>query len=390
MNVGCRVAEPLKNSFGPDVVRRVAWLLTAGWPTDPGGPAPLDEAAFADECLVGFDELELTPRARQIARVMAQFLPSDLGVALAIVKASLSPELAPEVVDSTSSMGSFVYLAHGYLLADWAQHPDIGDHFDAAMAAHYELTQRFTAEFSIRPYLERFDADTLDRLAQWVNDPSEHVRRCVSEGSRPRLPWASRLPAFQHDPTPVLRLLEGLRHDPSEYVRRSVANNLNDIAKDHPHLVLDTAARWWPDASDDERRMIRHALRTLIKAGHPGALAVLGFGADSPAEVAAVRVAPASVQIGGQLRVEIDVCNRSGSLAGALVDIVVHFVKANGSTSPKVFKGAEIALEPSEQRTVTKTISLKQHSTRTHYPGTHAVDALINGTTVTGPSFDVI
>ena len=184
----------------------------------------------------------------------------------------------------------------------------VADHglecFETSMRAQYELTKRFTAEFSIRAFIERYPNETLKRLAEWAHDPNMHVRRLVSEGTRPRLPWASRLRGFQEDPSPVLELLEVLKDDPEEYVRRSVANNLNDISKDHPELVVEVTRRWWLDASEDRRRLVRHALRTLVKAGNTEALAVLGYDAISAIEVRAVTCTPDVIEIGEKLHIE--------------------------------------------------------------------------------------
>ena len=160
------------------------------------------------------------------------------------------------------------------------------------MQAQHELTQRFTAEFSIRPFIERHPEATLARLAQWTQDPSPHVRRLVSEGTRPRLPWASRLRDFQRDPAPVLALLERLKDDPELYVRRSVANNLNDIGKDHPDLLADVARRWLQNASPERRWIVRHALRSAIKRAEPGALSALGYGAAPTLAIERVRIEP--------------------------------------------------------------------------------------------------
>ena len=256
------------------------------------------------------------------------------------------------------------------------------------MAAQYELTKRFTAEFSIRAFLDRYPDATLAQLREWAGDSDVHVRRLVSEGSRPRLPWAPRLRAFQADPRPVIELLELLKDDSEEYVRRSVANNLNDISKDHPDLVVEIARSWWVGAPSPRRRLVRHGLRTLIKQGHPGALAVLGYGPDSPVEVG-VSVTPETVAIGGKVRVEVRLVNPSSEEGGALVDLIVHFVKANGSTSPKVFKGAEVSLPSGEEKTISKSISLRQHSTRTHYPGRHIVEVQLNGHVVPGAGFEI-
>ena len=238
-------------------------------------------------------ELDAVPRVLDRDRVRA----------LGILVDSFGPEIGDREL---TGMDSFVYLPHVYFIAEHGI-----DHFEAAMRAQYEVTKRFTAEFSIRAYLDRYPQATLERLMAWTRDPNVHVRRLVSEGSRPRLPWAGRLRRFQEDPSPVLELLEELKDDPEEYVRRSVANNLNDISKDHPERTVEVAERWWKGASPNRKRLVRHALRTLVKAGHPGALAVLGYASDSPASVQSVVCSPTTVAIGGKIRIEVEVANPS-------------------------------------------------------------------------------
>ncbi len=379
------MAEPLKNLFGPEMAHRAARSIAEVHPA-------FDVEAFTSRALTDFDQLELTPRCQQIAAAMAEFLPQDRAQAIDILVDSLGPELEncdpadaspigdPEIDDNP--MSGFFYMPHGYFLADHG-----GEHFEVVMRANYEITKRATSEFSIRTPLRDHTKRTLSELEVWATDPNVHVRRCVSEGTRPRLPWAFRLKAFQDDPTPVLRLLEILQDDPVEYVRRSVANNLNDIAKDHPDLVVNVAKRWWADADDNRRRLIRHGLRTLIKAGDPGALDVLGYGPSSPASVSSISIDPPTVHIGEKVKIEAVIENPTQASCAALVDLRVHFVKANGSTSPKVFKGSELALEGGESATVRKTISVAQHTTRKHYPGKHHVELLVNGATLPGGSF---
>ena len=379
------MAEPLKNMFGPEMVHGVALALAAVH-------ADFDGAGFTSQALAGFNDLGLTPRCKQIAAAMADYLPTDRGQAIDIVVASLGPELencdpadaAPtgdQAIDD-HPMSGFFYMPHGYFLADHG-----GDHFDRVMTANYEITKRATSEFSIRTPLRDATGPTLDRLAVWARDPNVHVRRLVSESTRPRLPWSFRLKQFQEDPRPVIVLLEELKDDPVEYVRRSVANNLNDLAKDHPDLVIEVARRWWSDGDYHRRRLVRHGLRTLIKAANLEALDVLGYGPSSAAKVATVTVGPQSLPIGGKITIEVVVHNPNDGPAGALVDLRVHFVKANGTTSAKVFKGAELNLESGESGTVRKSVSVAQHTTRTHYPGVHRVEVVLNGATVPAGSF---
>jgi len=368
------VATPLKELFGPDVPRRIAGMIHAVHPT-------FDVEAFVATAVDGFEGLELTARARHVAAALARFLPDDRQTAVELLTASLGPPLDG---GEAGGMDAFVYLPHVYFVAEHG----LGC-FEASMRAQYELTRRFTAEFSIRAFLEHHTERTLDRLRVWASDPDEHVRRLVSEGTRPRLPWAPRLRRFQQDPQPVLDLLELLVDDPSEYVRRSVANNLNDIAKDHPERAIAVARRWWETGGPQRRRLVRHGLRTLIKQGRPEALEILGYTAASPATVAGVELTPPVVRIGDRLRVTVTLSNPADVPAGALVDLRLHFVKADGTTRPKVFKGAELTLEPGATATVRRSVSFAQHTTRTHHPGTHRLDVLLNGVAHTGGAFEV-
>jgi len=367
------MAEPLKNSYGPEVPKAIAAAIAAVY-------SDFDVKRFVSLALDGYDDLELTARGKHIAAAMGETLPVDRTKAMEILLASFGPVLEGDL----GGIAGFFYMPHGYFVAEHGL-----DDFATAMRFQEELTKRFTAEFAIRAFYERYPDETLAQAKKWTQHSDEHVRRLVSEGSRPRLPWAGQLKAFVVDPTPVLALLEKLKADSSEYVRRSVANNLNDIAKDHPDVVVATARRWWPSADADGRRMIRHGLRTLIKAGNLDALDVLGFGPSSPAEVLEVSVDPMKVAIGGKVRVSVTLENPSSDIAGALVDLVVHFVKADGSTSPKVFKGKELELTAGDTMSFTKSISVAQHSTRKHYPGTHQIELQLNGVRHPGPTFEL-
>ncbi len=368
------MAEPLKYQFGADVPVRIGRMLAS---VDPY----FDVGGFVAEALEGYDELELTARARQIARSLRRFLPDELPAALDLIVRSLGPEI---VESELTGMEGFLYLPFVFFVAEFG----LGD-LEPSLRAQYELTKRFTAEFSIRPFLVRYPHETLARLRRWATDPNVHVRRLVSEGTRPRLPWAPRLSIFIDDPEPVIALLELLKDDPEEYVRRSVANNLNDIAKDHPERVVSVAAAWWDGASPARRRLIQHGLRSLVKQGHPEALAVLGFGRGSPLSTRAT-IEPTHVQIGGRVSVVVTVHNPTPDALRAVIDLRVHFVKADGSERPKVFKGAELSVGPGRVESFRRSISVAQHTTRTHYPGSHRVELLVNGEARRGGHFELI
>jgi 3-methyladenine DNA glycosylase AlkC len=369
------MAEPLVNQYGADVPRAIAGMVKAVHPN-------FNADAFLHDALTGYDALALMPRGKHIARALHKHLPADYARALPILLASVD---VPHGRDKALSLGSFLFLPHTAFVADFGL-----DHFELSMQAQHTLTQRFTAEFSIRPFLEKHEAATLERLTEWTRDPSEHVRRLVSEGTRPRLPWAGRLRNFQRDPAPVLRLLEKLRDDEALYVRRSVANNLNDIGKDHPALLAQTAKAWLTGATPERRWIVQHALRSAIKRGEPGALAVLGFGGAAAVRLAHANVAPARAVVGGSLQIAFDVANTTAKPQRVLVDFAVHYVKANGQSRAKVFKLKTLELQPHETLRVGKRISLAEMTTRKHYAGVHRVDAVLNGRAEPLGSFELV
>jgi 3-methyladenine DNA glycosylase AlkC len=358
------MAEPMKNRFGAAIPKTIGGMVAAVYPAFP-------LRAFLAEALRGYADLELMARGRHIARALAQHLPADYPQAVEILVASLGHRL---VHTENPGMAPFLYLPHVLFVAEFGL-----EHFELSMGAQYELTQRFTAEFSIRPFLERYPQPTLERLRAWASDPSPHVRRLVSEGTRPRLPWAPRLRVFQRDPQPVLALLELLKDDPVLYVRRSVANNLNDIGKDHPRLLVQTARRWARGASPERQWIIRHALRAAVKRADNAALATLGFGRPAQVSPRRVRIAPGRVRGGGAVTVDFDLVNRSARTQRVLVDLRVHFVKASGDTRPKVFKLKTAEIVPRQAVSFSKRISLAAMTTRRHFPGMHQVDVVING-----------
>jgi 3-methyladenine DNA glycosylase AlkC len=368
------MAEPLKNSYGPEIPEYIASLIGAVIPRFP-------RQRFLEACLDGYDDLELMSRAQHISDVLAEVLPTDREAALQIIIDAFDAEGGPQ---DLQGMEAFRYLPLGDFIGDHGL-----EHHELSMVALRELTIRFTSEFAIRPFLEHHPVATLAQCREWTVHDSEQVRRLVSEGTRPRLPWGSRLRAFMADPSQVVELLELLKDDTSEYVRRSVANNINDIAKDHPDVTVDIARRWWPGASIDRKRLVKHALRTLIKQGDPDALEVIGYGPDSPLVISASGCSPEIAAIGEKTHVSVELHNPTDEVCSALVDFRVHFVKANGSASPKVFKGAEIDVGPGATSVVKKTISLKVHTTRTPYAGTHEVEVLINGDAFPVGSFEV-
>lgn len=281
--------EPLKLLLNAEGVRWAGGHLARHAPG-------FDRARFEALALHDLDTLELKARAMQIADALQATLPADFDTACTAIEAALAP---PQPLDAPAGVAPPPDPEAGlsgwivWPLGEWvARHGNRPDHLPRALAALQALTQRFTAEFAIRPLLRDHPQAVLDTLHRWARHPSAHVRRLVSEGSRPRLPWGLRLHALVRDPTPTLGLLRALQDDPSESVRRSVANHLNDIAHDHPERLADWLDTHLPDAPAPRRALLRHASRTAIKQGHPRVLAAWGLGAGFQGTVS-LRVTPA-------------------------------------------------------------------------------------------------
>jgi 3-methyladenine DNA glycosylase AlkC len=374
------MADALKHLISPAVVDTIGHHLKRA-------DRRFDRSAFAAAALPGLEGLELKARVLQVARALAATLPADVDRALGVMEASLGPagqgdDLSQLRTSDAGLAGWAVWpLTEAVVLIARAE-PERG------LAALHAMTQRLTAEFAIRPFLIEHPEIGFRTLATWVSDPSAHVRRLVSEGSRPRLPWGLRLQRLVDDPRPTLPLLAALQDDPSDYVRRSVANHLNDIAKDHPAVVADWLDTHLPGATEARRALLRHASRGLVKQGDARTLAAWGLGQRLKGS-AALMLSAAQVRIGGELGLRLVLRSTAARPQRLAIDYAVHHVKANGMLSPKVFKGWVIELAPREERLLEKRHSLKPVTTRRYHAGEHQVDVRINGQVVAKAVFDL-
>lgn len=389
---------PFKLYYNEEMAWRIGHSVERLHPTFP-------TAVFVQHIVPQLDNLELKERVAVFSQALRHHLPADYPQAVEILLGILGPEL-PE------AEGMFT---DGWLLMPIAHFVEVYglEHFEVSVRAMYEITKRHSSEFTIRPFLIRYPEQMLAILHQWAYDPSPHVRRLVSEGTRPRLPWAMRLPAFIADPAPTLALLEHLKDDPSEYVRRSVANHLNDIAKDHADMVVETLAKWLGEISEpysvsstqlekqklgtnnevlttgNRQWIARHALRSLVKAGHPGALALLGYGGETAVSLHNFQLEPATIQLGQVVKFGFELRSETAETQNLVVDYVVHHVKANGSTSPKVFKLTTCKLAGHQTIQIAKNHAIKPITTRVYYPGEHRIEVQVNGRILGGGIFQL-
>mgnify|MGYP003449344506 CR=1 FL=1 len=358
------MAEPLKNLLNEDAIRWLADSLASAYPG-------FDHGGFCRAAMVGLSQLELKPRAAHIARCMERFLPPHFPEAARIVAASLGP-----VVDATGENGisALRYFVHDSFIEQFGlEHPA------DAFTLQFEVTKRASCEFSIRAFLLRHPEKTYAQMQAWARSDDAHHRRLASEGIRPRLPWAQRLPQFVENPAPVIAILELLKDDPVRYVQRSVANNINDISKDHPELAVQLCERWLEGASESRQWIVKHALRDLVKKGHSGALALMGGGGKPEISVSDIKLSSANPRIGDRFSFAVAIGSTAQMPQDLIVDFVVHYVKANGKTAPKVFKLGKIRLKPGEKQTMRGSMSLADMTTRKHRPGQHRLSLQVNG-----------
>jgi 3-methyladenine DNA glycosylase AlkC len=374
------MAEAFKNLINEPLVRQAGVQLQR---VDPG----FDAKRFLRLASRGLNALEMKARAMQIADALEATLPAEFARAAAQIEAALAP---PEAGEAMADLKGLQAGLRGWIL--WPVGEFIArrgqDQPERALATLHALTQRFTAEFAIRPFIVRHPALVFATLQRWCEDDSHHVRRLVSEGSRPRLPWGLQLKSLIHDPSPTLPLLRALQDDPSEYVRRSVANHLNDIAKDHPALVAQWLDEHLPGAPEPRRVLLRHASRTLIKKGDTAVLGAWGLGAAFKGR-ASLHIEPAAVALGQALTLELHLHSTAARAQTLALDYVVHHVKANGSTSAKVFKGWQLDLPARAERVLRKRHSMREISTRRYHAGHHAVQVQANGVVVAEAGFEL-
>ncbi len=332
-------------------------------------------APFVDTVMAQMIPLELKARINLIAEVLADHLPQDFPAAADAIRAALPPPLDPALKDD--DFGRFIYAPLGV----YAENHGLEHHRDQSLDLLEEVTQRFSMEFSIRAFLNRWQDATLERMRDWVRHDHYHVRRLVSEGTRPRLPWGQSVGLTSDDTLP---LLDALHDDPTRFVTRSVANHLNDITKRDPDQVIARLSAWQTQARQTTKEldwMRKHALRGLIKAGHAGAMAHLGYRPDVGLDEVTLAIAPDNLARGDTAQITLNL--KVADDAPLIVDYVIDFVKANGQTAPKVFKFKVLEAQADKTIHLKKKHVFKDNATTfTLYPGTHVLHAQVNGRVV--------
>lgn len=260
------------------------------------------------------------------------------------------------------------------------------NHWATSMKALSEFTQYSTAEYAVRFFILKDSEKMMKQMLVWSKNKNHHIRRLSSEGCRPKLPWSFRIQPFIQDPSPIFAVLENLKEDESLYVRKSVANNLNDISKDHPDLVLKLSQKWLKNKNKDTGWIIKHALRTLLKKRNTKALKMFGVENADHILIKSFKCSQKSFSIGEHLSFDFLLENRSSKEKKLRLEYVIHYLKKGGQHSEKVFKLAEKTY-PCGKHQIKRRHSLKPMTTRVHYPGLHKIDLIVNGQLLASTSF---
>lgn len=330
-----------------------------------------DPDRFLTEALAGLSSRGLLERLDWLADCIEAQLPSRFPHMAEALEAAMPAPLDPTKTDD--DFGRFIHAVPGIL----AVRHGLENHRERALDLLEAATQRFSMEFYIRPFLNRWPEDTLARLDRWVEHDNYHVRRLVSEGTRPRLPWAANIDL---NPLVPLRFLDALHADPTRYVTRSVANHMNDLTRNAPDRVVHHLKAWRDTGAQSPKELdwiTRHALRTAVKRGETGALALLGYHQDRDVSVS-LSLTPNPVAIGEALQIEITL--RAEEPLPVMVDYRIRFHRPNGRVGEKVFKLKTAQLKPGVPVTLRKTHPLKGGaSTFTLHPGPHQITVQVNG-----------
>ncbi|OGG67138.1 hypothetical protein A2929_01305 [Candidatus Kaiserbacteria bacterium RIFCSPLOWO2_01_FULL_45_25] len=359
--------------FNESKVRRLATEIASVYPA-------FDSKGFCKKVVSAFPEQELMERIAGIRDALYGFLPSDYRSAIKVIMSALPPALDNTKTDD--DFGDFIYAPYSYYVAKYGCDKK---YLSVSLKALEEITKRFSCEAALRDFINQFPKETLVATKRWAKSSEYHVRRLASEGTRPNLPWAKKI---QYDALSALPILDILHTDKTRYVTRSVANHLNDISKFDADLVVRTLKLWQKEKKQTEAELTfitKHALRTLIKNGNSDAQSLLGF--EQPEVKVKITLDKKQLAVGETQGFTVMITNESEVAQSLLVHYLIHFKKANGTQSPKVFLFGKKIIAPKETITLTKSHALRPMTTRVLHSGEHRLEIKINGTSFGGHTF---
>ncbi|HFL2602658.1 TPA: DNA alkylation repair protein [Clostridioides difficile] len=306
-----------------------------------------------------WNNLELKARCRKISMSLGMYLPEDYKEALSILEKSVTG----------------FYFA--FFFPDFVEVYGQDDiNWDLSISALERNTEYWSSEFAVRAFIIKDEERMMAQMRKWSKHKSEHVRRLASEGCRPQLPWGQAISKFKKDPTPVLPILEQLKTDTSTYVQKSVANNLNDISKTHPDLVISIAKDWY-GKNKSTNWIVKHGCRTLLKKGNRDVLALFGYDDTTSINLQDFTLETTSIYIGEDLTFSFNILAKKATKTR--LEYGIDYIKSNGKRNRKIFKISEVSLKENEKKSYMKKHSFADVSVRKHYPGIHSIAIIING-----------
>jgi 3-methyladenine DNA glycosylase AlkC len=325
-----------------------------------------------------WENREYKQRIAHITTVLRKFLPADYKEAIAKILALLDyVESTQPDFSKTDDTKFGLTLAYGAVLDNYVEQYGLDD-YATSVKAMEKITRFTSCEFAAHRFIAKYPGEMMQQMLIWSKHRHWGVRRLASEGCRPRLPWAAALPKLKADPTPILPVLENLKNDPSKFVRLSVANNLNDIAKDHPQTVIDLAKRWKGESQEVDR-IIKHGCRTLLKQGHPAVMALFGFDPLKSIAMEHFQISSPAIKIGDSLEFRFDLLNTNSKKALIRLEYGIYYRKANGTLRKKVYKISEKEYAGNSTAHITRKHSFRVVTTRKYHPGPHRIAVIING-----------
>ena len=364
----------MKNALSSNAIERISASFVQLLPD-------FSPQLFITQARQGIDQLELKQRVEHLIDVLARHLPADFLQTAVLLSGIKEVWVTGDKDDPLQSFAAWPVI--DYVAKYGLEHPEV------SLPLLKNLTVLFSAEFAIRPFIVKYPELCQRYFSEWVDSEDENVRRLVSEGTRPKLPWGMQLKSFVKSPQVNIPLLQRLKDDPSLYVRRSVANHLNDIAKDHPQLVIETCQHWRKGASKEVQWLIRHATRTLVKSGIADVYPLLGYTRLPQCKVTNLNLSSAKIHLGESLSFCVTVQSCAEEHQNMVLDFALALVKANGQQKSKVFKFKNLQLAAGEKVILHKQHQIKKITTRRYYPGIQRLIILINGESVAEHDFEL-
>lgn len=336
-----------------------------------------DEHLFLSQVMDDeWENKEFSQRGIHLSGVMKSILPTDYNSAIAKILELISHIRETGYWKSVEETQFGLSLEYG-ILAGFVERYGLDD-YETSVKAIEEITQFTSCEFTVRPFIIKYPQQMMKQMLIWSEHEHWAVRRLASEGCRPRLPWSMALPNLKKDPLPILPILENLKDDTFEIIRKSVANNLNDIAKDNPHIVINLA-RKWQGKSKDIDWVIKHGCRTLLKQGNAEVLEIFGLNTVKNISIQDFQILTPQVNIGESLEFSFNLVNSNNEKAKIRLEYGLYYQKANGTLSRKVCKISEKEYAGNSITPITRKQSFRVVTTRVFHLGLHQVSAIING-----------